>query len=251
MNDVRAITICVDYHDYLAVTLHHNIRQFKSMLVVTTRHDERTIEVAHHNGAQVLCTDVFYERNAVFNKFAAIEQGLDYIGRKGWLCLIDADIAMSTRHETWQKRIGKFYVPRRRIMDLPPEFVPEERIWRQHHWLKGDTQNHCQIFHADDPVLGKPPWHQTDWTWAGGENSLLVDGWVEQEKVRPPFDVLHLGPVGVNWAGRTSRYADGSYDSRAPERRGRFENLINLRRADIMQNKNRRCDDRYAAEKLT
>src|SRR5687767_3450300 len=99
MKDVRVIVTCVDYHDILALTLPYNRDQFESILVVTHPEDSKTIAVASEHGADLFLTEIFYERNAVFNKFAAIEQGLDYMGKYGWLCILDADIAVqSKRH---------------------------------------------------------------------------------------------------------------------------------------------------------
>lgn len=243
---VRSLIICVDYHDILSVTLPHNRPQFESVLVVTSPADTKTADVAASCGADVLVTDAFYERGAHFNKYAAIEQGLDYMGRHGWICLMDADIAIPRRRPGWSPRVGYLYTPRRRQMERIPASLPEERFWRRNKPVKANEEfaGYFQMFHADDPVLeGRRYWHDLHWMWAGTGDSYFHAMWPENKKARPPFEVLHLGPVRTNWAGRSTPFADGTLHPDAEKRAGIHQALINARRG-------RRDEDMFAAEKL-
>jgi hypothetical protein len=78
--------------DILAVTLPYNRHHFSEVLIVTTQEDIATHAVAFTNNAGVLATPSFYGAGASFAKFRAIEEGLDSLGRRGWLCLMDADV---------------------------------------------------------------------------------------------------------------------------------------------------------------
>jgi hypothetical protein len=240
MKDIRAIVVCVDYYDILALTLPYNRDQFDSVLVVTHPEDSKTIAVASEHGADLFLTEIFYERNAVFNKFAAIEQGLDYMGKYGWLCILDADIAVQSKRHSWNKKNGKLYVPRRLVHEAIPSAIPSERKWRQNLVGRHGFGAYCQIFHADDPALPKgEPWHMTDSTWTGMGEMHFENHWNPQNKVRPPFEVLHIGQNSVNWAGRVTPFADGTVHEKSDYRRSVFQTMMNQRRVHLMYDNER------------
>lgn len=209
----KAITVCVDYSDLLAITLPYNRHHFDFFCVVTAPQDERTIQFCRDNGTVDLLhvTDKFYEHGAVFNKWAALEQALDHYGRDGWMCLMDADVL-------WPKvaplpfESGKLYTPRRRMMPDVTSTVPDESTWSAFpiHPQEREWAGYTQVFSAFDDVLGPAPWHETNWAHAGGADSFFQAKWSPADKVRPKWNVLHLGEAGVNWCGRSSGYVDGS-----------------------------------------
>ncbi len=110
--------------------------------------------------------------------------------------------------------------------------IPPEEEWRRYpiHRNTKEWAGYSQIFHADDPALGTPPWHSIDWTHAGGADSAFQHRWTENRKVRPPWECLHLGNAGENWFGRTSAYADGTLPPHAESRRASMTNVWASRR---------------------
>src|SRR5580692_269178 len=88
---MKAILVSVDYADILAVTLPYNRHHFDEVYVVTTPGSEDG-RVAKQLGAEVWGTTAFYDDGAVFNKWKALEEALDVMGRDGWLCVMDADV---------------------------------------------------------------------------------------------------------------------------------------------------------------
>lgn len=227
---LRAILVSVDYSDLLAITLPHNRHHFHEVFVVTSTADAKTVEpITSRNGATLVVTDRFYDDGADFNKWLALEFGLDMMGRRGWICLMDADVL-------WPKvvdldrylRKGFLFGPRRRIADPIPDPIPlEEDRWRKYplHRQEREVAGYSQIFHADDPVLGPPPWHETDWRHAGGADSFFQAKWPAERKVRPPFEVLHLGPPGVNWYGRASSRLDGTEPPEAQAKKEKIREI--------------------------
>jgi hypothetical protein len=250
LGDTKAVMVCVDFSDVLSVTLPFNRSQFESILVVTHPDDKKTISVANQFGADVLLTTVFYEKGAVFNKFHAIELGLERNGRSGSLAILDCDVLFPRNMRPWIKRLGCLYTPRRRMFPTIPQsvdLIPEERKWRQYKYRmpREPFDGYCQIFHASDPILGSAPWHITNWKWCAGPDTFFHRNWNERNKVRPNFEVLHLGEPATNWAGRVTPYADGT----VPENAEKNRDMVNVfLRSRLDPN---RLKDKYENERIS
>lgn len=262
---MRAIMVSVDYSDLLALTLPYNRSNFDTVTIVTSSEDAKNVyPIAAKSDAHVLMTDLFYKGGAVFNKWSALEWALDQIGRTGWLAIMDADVLWpksvskrETENEikwhasdmggTLYQSKGMLCTPRRRMWNewpkLPtcvrPEqqvivdgFIPSEQDWTSFplHPQQREWAGFTQIFHADDPILGQAPWHQVDWLHAGGSDSFFQAKWQEAQKVRPPFEVLHLGVAGTNWMGRATMLADGTIPPGSQEKQEAIKQLWTTRR---------------------
>jgi hypothetical protein len=254
----------VNYQDLLAVTLPYNIRHFSEVTIVTdTKCQDEVTKICWEmsnpskTGLTVLATDLFYADKAVFNKFRALEWGLDQMGRHGWLALMDADVLWPKKWHIEEKEgmldiwrqdgaqnhgrliiPGELCTPLRRMAPWPPKApyyhanddwrdYPQECDWGKFpiHRNVQEWAGYSQIFHASDPVLGPPPWHQIDWRHAGGGDSFLQAKWPKHKKVRPPFHCLHLGEAGCNWMGRATPYLDGTRPEESDERRRAMQEL--------------------------
>lgn len=255
---MRAIVVCVDFADILAITLPRNLHWFSQVVVVTSPKDEQTLHLLDHHirrydqKVRLYVTDSFYDDGAVFNKWKALEHGLDFMGRDGWLCLMDADVLWpeNVPQQFYQQlRIGRLYTPQRRILSNPASILWQDKAHlpeykglassRSPTWANLVVQStpkqerefagYTQIFHAHDPVLGRGPWHELDWRHAGGADSFFQDRWATHNKVRPPFEVIHLGEPGENWCGRTSPYLDGTKHPDAEARRQQLATFISGR----------------------
>ena len=243
---LRAIIVCVDYADLLNITLPYNQHHFKEILIVTSTKDRATNYVVNKHSVPVFKTDAFYANGAAFNKFAALELGLDHFGREGWLCIMDADVL-------WPKNIdweflapesnvpqndkfkvcpGSLYTPRRRMCIDIPDNIPHEPYWKTYplHHQEVEFAGYTQIFHAKDRHLPQPPWHECNWRHAGGPDSFFQKLWPESNKVRPPFEVLHLGPAGKNWCGRVTQTISGEVPQEAESRAAELREILQTRR---------------------
>lgn len=230
---INAITVCVDYADILALTLPYTRHHFHRFMVVTHPRDTATIRLATEFGCDVHQTEAFYAHGAHFAKWAALEEGFDALGRDGWICVLDADIAWPTNVPDLSGllRIGNLYGPRRRMMRNMWEPIPEDGKWRVFPiYPSQEFAGWCQLFHADDPHLTSRPWYQTDWNHAGGADTFFARRWPDERHVRLPFEVLHLGQEGVNWCGRSSRYVSGELPEDSEKRRKTMVELLSGRR---------------------
>lgn len=245
---MRAILCAVDYSDILRLTLPYNRHHFDSVTVVTSPDDYPNVEpVARANAAKVVVTDLFYRSGAKFNKFAALEHGLDVMGRHGLIAIMDADVVWPTTLPVGAGpvayQVGKLYGPRRRMVEPAPREIPPEHTWSRYplHPQQREYAGYSQVFFAEDPHLGPPPWHETNWTTAGGGDSFFQAKWPDADKIRPPWEVLHLGPAGVNWCGRASAYVDGRVPEDGEQKIAELRRLIRARTNG---------PDRFKAEKL-
>lgn len=264
---MRAVIVSVGYADLLAITLPYNASHFTERWVVTTPGSDDG-KVAKGNGCKLFETDAFTERGAVFNKWIGLEQGLDAMGRHGWLCQMDADVlwpkdikVVEMCDDEYGKNTELYYIkqdgsvplkqkpgqlcsPLRRMWNSWPAYpgfvcgynkdtgLCQESCWQVFpiHPNVGEWAGYSQIFHASDPVLGEPPWHEVDWIHAGGADSMFQRRWAKHNKVRPSFEVLHLGPAGQNWFGRATPLADGTVPEGSAERAARTRDLWMERR---------------------
>jgi hypothetical protein len=237
---LRGITISVDYDDVLSLTLPYNRHHFDQFLVVTAPHDTRTKKLCDALGVEWFETDAFYRRGALFNKWLALEEGLDHFGREGWMAVMDADIFWPTEIDH-DYQIGKIYTPARYLLDDVTALMVRESNWSQLPLLhEAGCPGWTQIFHADDPHLSTLPWYQTDWNNAGGADTYFHRRWPEASNMRTSWRCLHLGPTWTNWCGRAMARRDGEIIPQADMRLARLRQLFILRR----QNKN------FLAEKL-
>lgn len=221
----RAIMVCVNYEDLLAVTLPYNRHHFEDVCIVTDSASEQRIrDLILPDAPSSLCeiklfvTDAFYERGAAFNKWLALERALDWYGRHGWLCVMDADVLWPRDATIPEMKIGELLTPLRRMapwpfpISFPPFWYQDERTWGSWplHRNVGEWAGYTQIFRAEDPAIGPAPWHETDWRHAGGADSIFQRKWSNAKKIRPKWEVLHLGEAGQNWFGRATPMGDGT-----------------------------------------
>ncbi len=233
MTDIRALTVCVGYDDLLRVTLPHTLPHVRELVVVTAPQDEKTrAYAAGFDNVRVFETDAFYRDGAKFNKGLAVEEGFDFLGRRGWILVLDADIVLPA--DATDRMIplspGRLYTPPRRILEDAarwPEFA-DHKTWDRLPGRKEDRGHYgyFQLFHASDEVLVRRPWYGTAWTHAGRCDDEFQHRWAAASKLRPGFEVLHLGRCDENWFGRASARIDGGgSDPEAAARRALQEKL--------------------------
>ena len=92
---IEAITVCVNYSDFLAATLPINRRQFDRLIVVTDAKDLHTHDVSARDNVFTLAIRLCEAGTGVFSKAVAINHAIDkYPGGADWLCILDADVAL-------------------------------------------------------------------------------------------------------------------------------------------------------------
>ena len=209
LKDVKVVTVSVDYHAELRLVLKANLEIFKSVyLVVTSPGDKVTQSMCSEFEVPVYVTDSFYAGGAVFNKWKALEEGLDQIQRSGWIAIIDSDIVFPFGADINLER-GNLYTPERKILLNFENGVPSVDSWSS---LPGvghyeGFPGYVQIFHADDAPK-ETPWHRVDLGHAGCADTWFEEKWEKEKHIHPDFNVVHLGEPFKNWVGRRLSAAD-------------------------------------------
>jgi len=94
---IEAVSVCVGYGDFLAVTLPRNLHLFDRLVIVTTPEDRETREVCRRFGVVPVVTREFYRGGDPFNKGRGINKGLDQLSHRDWVCHLDADVILPSR----------------------------------------------------------------------------------------------------------------------------------------------------------
>lgn len=91
---ITAITVCVNYADFLTHCL-QNKEVFDEWIIVTDNKDKDTKELCDKHGLTCIQTNVFYEGGGKFRKYAGINEALKHVSEDSWVVFIDGDIILS------------------------------------------------------------------------------------------------------------------------------------------------------------
>jgi len=101
---LEAVTICVNYGDFLAQTLPRNKYLFNNYVIVTDTKDHFTKKICDTYNVRCIRTDVFYENGEGFNKGEGINAGLDQLKKTDWVLHLDADICLLPDYKNTLKK---------------------------------------------------------------------------------------------------------------------------------------------------
>lgn len=91
---IGVVSVCVNYSDYLKVSLPVNKEVVDDMVIVTRSDDFETIEVCKENNVKCIATDEFNDHPSGFNKFKGINKGLELLDKDSWVLFLDCDIVL-------------------------------------------------------------------------------------------------------------------------------------------------------------
>lgn len=94
MKRIEAVTICVNYSDFLEHTIEFNKPHFDQWVIVTTHADKRTQQLCKKHSLQCEKVEDFTSGGAEFNKGRAIARGIAQLSNEDWIVHIDADVIL-------------------------------------------------------------------------------------------------------------------------------------------------------------
>jgi hypothetical protein len=89
---LQAVTVCVNYSDFLSQTIAHNKQHFNHWVIVTTPEDTDTQKLCEYHNVECIKTDEFTKNGDPFNKAKGINVALNHLSKHDWVLHIDADI---------------------------------------------------------------------------------------------------------------------------------------------------------------
>jgi hypothetical protein len=92
---IEAVTVCLNYGDFLAVAAEHNRGLFDRWLVVTAPQDTATREVCRQWDLDVMLSEEG-TRDGEFRKGRLVERGMQLLSADCWWLHIDADVVLPT-----------------------------------------------------------------------------------------------------------------------------------------------------------
>lgn len=214
---VAAVTVCVNFADFLADTLPVNRPHFDQYVVVTSPEDAATQRLAKRHDCTLVITERFREDGA-FNKGRAINDGLDAADARQWVCHLDADIVLPLLFRLWLKNVRRLVRDpqhlRQTLLSLHRVCCTSREEWLRfrktgtHDWpvekLRRWNQvpaGYLQIWHASMPVR----YPETSPT-AGGSDLEFGRQFVYRFTCEHPR-VIHLETkkqTSADYAGRRS-----------------------------------------------
>ena len=93
---LEAVTVCVNYADFLEETIPYNLPQIDLWTIVTTPEDTQTQNLCTRYGLRCLKTDCFYRdvEPPRINKSRGINYALAHHSHSGWMLHLDGDIVL-------------------------------------------------------------------------------------------------------------------------------------------------------------
>ncbi len=234
---IEAVIVCVDYADFLAETLPHNLPHFDRVLVITAPRDVETQELCRKLSVPYYATNAFFKDGDKFNKARGIDFGLSFLRWNDWVVHLDADTFLPPMTRKWLEW---------RTLDKECIYgIDRVNCVGHEAWTGYLNQHHtghdymCRVrVPRGMPLLDRiairdyggyiPIGYFQMWSGSTGRRYPIARGdaehtdvlhaiqWDENKRhLIPEVVAVHLqsvdSPLGANWRGRTTpRFAPGA-----------------------------------------
>lgn len=217
---LEAVMVCVDYGDFLNITLPYNKRQFDDITVVTTKNDIETINICRKNDVKVVTTDKMYENGARFNKGKALNEGIKKVDKSDWVLITDADMAMdiNLRSILESKDLDEdsIYGTSRYMCPNYNEWLKylKEPLtvneWAYQRRKKTVGVGFFQLVNGCCDILKEnDKWYSENYGHCGRSDRMFLNLFPAEKRGRLRAPCIHLGDdeMSTNWCGRiTNRF---------------------------------------------
>jgi hypothetical protein len=234
VNRLEGVCVCVDYSDFLAASLKHNLHHFDRFVVVTTEKDKATQELCEKYSTECVITEDFHiEHNSSFNKGKMINLGLAHLRQNGWILHLDADIILPDRYRNLLDKhvlepdciygamrfncvgVNNF---KKYLSHPEPQFHHRYMVDTPGYLAAGATMMHKEYGYV--PIGYHQLWHSSKNRkypafQGSAEHSdvLFAIQWGRNKRnVLPGIRVIHLesekAKMGINWGGRKTAKFD-------------------------------------------
>jgi hypothetical protein len=210
--------VCVNYSDFLSITLPINKNYFDNIIVVTTKEDLKTQKMCSSNNVKYVITNRLYENGDKFNKGKAINDGAKALNKKDWVIITDSDIIMNKNlKETLTKTnldTESIYGTSRYMCPSNEEwskYLNDESItnnWEHQHGRLTIGVGFFQLFNCNSKIIKEKNgiFYAEKFSHAGRSDRFFLRSWEDNKRQKLNSPVIHLGSdkMGANWNGRTT-----------------------------------------------
>lgn len=229
---IEAVTVCVNYSDFLVYTLPSIKNQFDRLVVVTDTKDVETKKLCDISKVDCVQTDSFYEEGHSFNKGKGINEGLKRLSLDGWVVHLDSDIYVPPQTRSILRNLplqkNKIYGVDRLMCPGYKEWINftrnKKHIYPSNVAVQGDVfplgfrladyktvgggympLGYFQMWHPETSGIKRYP---SEHGFADKTDLLHCKKWPrEKRELIPEVFVVHLESEvgrGLNWKGRVS-----------------------------------------------
>ena len=200
------VIVSVNYNDFLAVSLQHNVEIFDNITVVTSESDILCQKICEKFGVNCLVTDVMYDHESDFNKGKAINYGINSISDPDFILLLDADIIVRGNIDIENLNEELLYTSSRYICKSYTQLndvISNGRILDESFTHEGDKGiGFFQLFYINHNSIDRDKVYPETSTDASWDDLIFRDKFPKREIIKNT--IIHLGDPYTNWKGRKS-----------------------------------------------
>lgn len=219
---ISCVMVCVNYGDFLKITLPLNKSHFDEIIVVTSHNDDITKKICSENSIRYVETNRMYEsENDAFNKGKAINEGIKNLKHNDWLVITDADMVFpddtkkilnSIDNKNNIYGISRYICPTKNEFDdyYKTKTIPNN--WKHQKKLINIGVGFFQMANFNCDIMKNKTknssWYSEKWGHCGRSDRSFWRSWPDSNRsvIKNLFGI-HLGDDGMatNWFGRKSR----------------------------------------------
>lgn len=213
---IETIITCVSETSLkmLKFTLPSNARFFDNIIIATSTTDKDTQNFCEENKINHITTGSFTKNNSKFNRGAVINECLNLLKYKDWVCHLDADILISDKdfkslliNEVvdieYMYSSRRVFIPNMNdILDILKGKVKEDDFWCPF----GSGWGYFQLWNQNSQIIKSGAQYpesydssESDWKWrnlwgsTSGQNNEIYSGKLKELSCK----VWHLGPPNI------------------------------------------------------
>ena len=146
MTKISAVTVCINYDDFLVHCIDNYIAAFDELIVVTESEDLKTRKLCEKFGVRIVESKSKQYNGEPFNLPALLNDGFATIESPEWLCKIDPDI----------------YIPKTAVSRFRQSFGAFDEIWGASRYFCEDTAQLESFIETNDFEVLEPPYEEGD-----------------------------------------------------------------------------------------
>jgi hypothetical protein len=166
---VEAVTVCINYGDFLGQVAPYNLAVLDNWLIVTSPEDEETREVCRKFGIKTLLTKDHKRNPEDFNKGRIIERALQHLSADSWRLHLDGDIVLPG---TFRRALAVADLNHEKIYGCDRVMVKNWDDWQKlksSGWFSQDYHNRVNFPHG----------YQVGTRWANNHSGYVPIGFFQ------------------------------------------------------------------------